>query len=636
MQRCPYCAKPNQPSSTFCLYCGEPIDEESVREFAPVPVFARSSPTQQADSSVPAASRPLLVGAKSLFQHLFSAERAVEFAMGAAILVGVVGFAVYLAMQQAAQTEHYQLGIQAEAAHDYDRALTEYAADSGYRDTPQRQTAIQSKLALRNMFYNTGLQERNSHKWWQASVSLEKAAEITPNYKDLSQQLADVRRVNGRIFYKQSGATAGGQTAGLFAAWADGSEPQLLPDSAAASTMLAVSPDGYWVVYTTDTDSTSSRAGVLLYNVRNDVLYPLLAPEIAPTYRTAQFQGNRLILTVYTRLYSYMLPASGSPAKTLTPDFANGLPDSTRPALYLVPAAGSVTGTTKLSILVQGATGTTLLPLSTEDGVVDGALFNAGGSYLLFRVCGYPDADHNYYCSLKLVDLTSQLRHPYTIDTIPLRLSDRARFDLRGEFTRDGGHILLVETYQGEREEHLYEIATGDTWGPDLAASDRLARALSAGPLLQRTAPGLALWQGANKLSSPADSATTSNGQTQASSYIVEEHYVRTTPNDMYMLYLTLGANSGSPSYNLYAASFRAQTASSTSAPRPLINSLQAPETWLPSLYLLPEGGTLLSTQPPTQTASPGLYAYDLQAGATTLLATGATALYPPGYASVR
>jgi hypothetical protein len=112
-------------------------------------------------------------------------------------------------------------------------------------------------------------------------------------------------------------------------------------------------------------------------------------------------------------------------------------------------------------------------------------------------------------------------------------------------------------------------------------------------------------------------------------------------PSDRYLLYLDIDdtaqgrGRTGETrfTYSLYSAPFRSNApGDDREAARRLLSTPLLPRTWTSSIYMLPEGKTLLSTRPPQPQDRPGLYAYDLQTGKHVLVIPGVTDLWRPGY----
>jgi hypothetical protein len=114
--------------------------------------------------------------------------------------------------------------------------------------------------------------------------------------------------------------------------------------------------------------------------------------------------------------------------------------------------------------------------------------------------------------------------------------------------------------------------------------------------------------------------------------------WVAASPNDRYLLYLGHeGSRSGGAAsirnYSLYSLPFRSRLPGRDGeTTHPLLSTPLPLGEWLSSVYMLPEGTTLLSTVPPRPGDERGLYTYDLQTGEHTLAVPGAVALWWPGY----
>ncbi len=653
MQRCPYCAKPNQPSSSFCIHCGEPTDQESVLEYALDRGLAtQNAPSESIPSEAPHTRLPWL-------SRLVSPERGLEFVAGLAILLGILGFALYVSVEQSAQYEHYKRAQEAEQRKDYALALAEYSAAGNYRDTSRRSSMVRDLVAERDKAYTIALEKRKERKWWQAARSLLRVEEIQPNFRDARSQLADVRRVNGVIFYKHVGRVEGEAAPGIFVAFADGGDPLALPLTNQDSTILAVSPDSRWVAYSLSThyDPTVPRA-LYLYDVASRAAYPLHVPlAFFPDPMSARFapDSQKLWLSVNRSIFSYALPAPGSGVRALQPESTSASPSPTEYAVLIrsitLRSTENVAAGNEVLVVNQagpqasqdqrpGSTGAgDTRHVATELGTVDGAVFNSSGDLLLYRVCGELDREGRYLCHLRLVDLTLRELHPYTIATIAVRGSDMQSWELTGAFMRDGRHVLLVEKLRGEATVRLYSPNSGDTWTLGEEAANRVARAVAEDSLVLTGVPGLSLWTGSNVLGHSRHTAPL--GEPRAAwpqRYFALGPWVAASPSDRYLLHLdredeSSGGAASLPTYSLYSTPFRARLpGDGGETTRLLLSTPLTPERWLSSVYMLPEGKTLLSTVPPRGSDQPGLYAYDLQTGEHILAVPGAVDLWRPGF----
>ncbi|HEX8219983.1 MAG TPA: hypothetical protein VF914_12350 [Chloroflexia bacterium] len=600
-------------------------------------------------------------GAASFLGRLFSSARGLEFVVGVAILLGILGFALHISVEQNAQFEHYTRAREAEQHKDYQLALAEYSAAGDYRDTSLRSAMLRERIAKRDKEYTIALQHRKSGKWWQAARSLLEVEDFQPDYKDTRQQLAGVRRVNGVIFYKRAGE---GREAGIFVAYADGGDPLALPLTGRDSVVLAVSPDSRWVAYDLDTRYTPAIPRALyLYDVASRAAYPLHVPAAYfPDPIAARFdpESQKLWLDVNGAGFSYSLSGPGSEAQVLQPDNTPATQAHRRMehdivvrSVTLLSDWGASAGNEVLVVSTEAgpasseaqpdkvAPGATRF-VAVERGVVDGAVFDARGDLLLYRVCGELDRDGSYLCRLRLVDLALQELHPHTVATITVRGGDMQDWDLAGGFTRDGRHVLLVEKSRGETTARLYTPNSGDAWTLDDGAGHMLAAALSNNVLVPLGVPGLSRWTGKNALSHVGGAISLLEARSVwPQRYSGGGYWVEASPSDRYLLYIDaedsppggLRTEGSLLTYNLYSVPFRSNApGDDREAARRLLSTPLLPRTWLSSIYMLPEGKTLLSTQPPQPHDLPGLYAYDLQTGEHILAIPGATDLWGPGF----
>src|SRR3954469_21575871 len=81
--------------------------------------------------------------------------RALEFIVGMALLLGVLGFVGWQWYHQNRQQSDYGSGIDAEKRHDWEAAQSYFAAASGYMDADRQAHAVATTIAQRDNYYNT-------------------------------------------------------------------------------------------------------------------------------------------------------------------------------------------------------------------------------------------------------------------------------------------------------------------------------------------------------------------------------------------------------------------------------------------------------------------------------------------------
>src|SRR6266566_6061079 len=121
MFHCPYCGKSNQPAASFCIHCGEPLDEESLAEFAASGLRSAAgvAPDRQAHDREESSA---VASLSAVFQ-----SRKIEIVLGLALVVAVVAFALFTYVNQTLAAEHYRAGQDAFARADYVHAASEFA-----------------------------------------------------------------------------------------------------------------------------------------------------------------------------------------------------------------------------------------------------------------------------------------------------------------------------------------------------------------------------------------------------------------------------------------------------------------------------------------------------------------------------
>jgi hypothetical protein len=109
--------------------------------------------------------------------------------------------------------------------------------------------------------------------------------------------------------------------------------------------------------------------------------------------------------------------------------------------------------------------------------------------------------------------------------------------------------------------------------------------------------------------------------------YRIKSHWVEVSPGERYAVYLVgddVGPSLGD--YRLFSVPL-----DRPAQPTQLLRITTRLYDWRYSGYMLPEGNTLVTLNPPTPDSARGLYAYDLATGAATLLVPDAIEMVEPG-----
>ncbi|HYP41014.1 MAG TPA: zinc ribbon domain-containing protein [Chloroflexia bacterium] len=632
---CPYCGKPNQQGTTFCIHCGRPTDEESVQELA-------SDDLRPSTSTSLTTSNDTRPATRFTWRDLLTPERGLEFLLGAIILLAIVGFAFYNSAQQAAKAAHYRAGLDADGKQEYERAVVEFEAAGDYWDAPKRIEGLQEKIATRKAMYDKGAEAAGKGKWWLAASRLRQVNDIHSNYADAVDLLAQARSINGAIVYRLARSADG--DGGVYVAQADGGETHRIPNTNALSMVHARSPDGRWLCY-----SFYSNAGrsLMLYDIEHTTAYELAA-ELIPGVISARFtSGNQTLVVDADDLVTiYSVPPSDAPGQpqALTIDLANPIiPEIQGDTSLLVERETgnnrSIVSITKSSMggPSNNILGTMTQQIAIEEGAIDGAIFSRDMRYLLYRTCTSPNEEKDFTCALRLVDFTSESPSPSTIATIPVSAREWNRWALRGEFTMDGRHLLVTLRYGTEEDVHLYSLQTGDMERiQTIVQGEPQGTHMNSGPLVAYSMQGLKFWEGPNSLTYTRRNVMLFAGENVwAQRFFARSHWVMVAPNNLYAVYLVGNdINVSYGNYAIFAVPLSARPEGSR-RPVPLLHSTRRPGEWLPNIYLLPDGQTLMAVDGPRAGMPRGLYARDMETGQSTLVVPDATEMWVPGFTTL-
>jgi hypothetical protein len=641
---CPYCGKPNQQGTTFCIHCGRPTDDESVQELA-------SDDLRHATSiSLTSKEAPgTRAATRFTWRDLLTPERGLEFLLGATILLAIVGFAFFNSAQQDAKAGHYRAGLDADGKQEYERAITEFTAAGDYWDASERIEGLQEKIATRKAMYDTGAEAAAKGKWWLAASRLRQVNEIHSNYADAVDLLVQARSINGSIVYRLARSADG--DGGVYVAQADGGETHRIPNTNALTMVHARSPDGKWLCYSF---YSADGRSLMLYDIEHATAYKLDA-GLVPGVISARFKSDNQTLVVdaddLVTIYSVPVTNTTGQPRSLTVDPLSGGVPANNPiipeiqgdtSLLVEREPGSDRSIVSITKSAMGGPsnnilGTMTRQVAVEEGAVDGAIFSSDMRYLLYRTCTSPNEQKDFTCALRLVDLNTESLSPGTIATIPVSAREWNRWALRGEFTMDGRHLLVTLRYGTEEDVHLYDLQTGDMERiQTIVQGDQQGTQMNSGPLVAYSVQGFKSWEGPNSLTYTRRNVMLFDGEKGwAQRFFARSHWVMVAPNDLYAVYLVGNdINVSYGNYAIFALPLSARPEGSR-RPVPLLHSTRRPGEWLPNIYLLPDGQTLMAVDGPRASMPRGLYARDMETGQSTLVVPDAVEMWVPSFTTL-
>jgi hypothetical protein len=532
MFHCPFCGKSNQAAASFCIHCGEPLDEESLAELA-------TSGSQSADK----VGRDQETGLGALFQ-----SRRLEFVLGIALVVAVVGFALLTYVNQTVVAEHYRAGQEAFARADYARAVSEFTQAGDYLSS--RAQADEANLRLRriNLLYDAVQQAASEGRWWQVARDIASSDDLQRSRDDIPALLAKARSFNGKIVYRLDDLDSPGETThGLYVADADGGNRQYISGTNFLSNMLAISPDNKWVVYENLGEAgtlfyrpTAQR--VYLYNLESGRSQPLNLsdPPTVDTWARFGVSGQFFVVGNDLHVSTFDVPIAPG-GGILAPASSEMVEQYERHQFKALLLSQNAQGETVLAIGdYDGANAHTL---AVEDGKVDGALFSRDGSYVMYRVCADGNVQGMFICTLKLAEVKSPQEGTQTLATMSLTSTDDNQNYLTGEFTLDGNYALILQRQARVDQARLYALKSRQwIFLPDAIVNSGRGGEM-IGPLLPDYSPGLGFWQGPNTLAHTDRTREITTGLAGTSKYALlyetESHSLIVSPNGKYAVYFT-------------------------------------------------------------------------------------------------
>lgn len=551
-------------------------------------------------------------------------SRRMEMLVGLGLVALVLGFVLFSYVKQEAQVGHYRAGVDALNAREPDRAIEELTAAESYMNSAALIEQARSEQRKRDALYSQATEYAGAGKWWQTARILIQMQAVQTSYKDSDTLLARAREINGPIFYThlppetfledgtKYNTYDGPDQDGIYMMEADGKESVQVESLSRMMRTYAVSRDGRFLAF------SIPEGQPRLYDAtrRITIMLDLPGDPEGAAVRQAEFtpDGNTLAIKTVDKAYLYdlrQLPAENMghltyASKLNRPDYENS---RLKTLTLLIDAQGAT------QVAVRVYTSTQPVVLATEAGTVDGALFTKDQRYLLYRVCEATNGGKSFECALRLSDLANA-GEVQTIASIPNLTLSASAAGLLGEFTRDGNHVLIFIEYRGDAETLVYSIESGETSkiNPRIFASttgrgEADVYAVGKDYLLDDYVPGLQSWVGPNTL---ARTQRTIRRQTDRFAR-VSSHWVTVSPNNRFVLALSLHITESSRFYRLQVAPLTWNTAEAPDAGRTLISTKMLPREWVPSLQVLPDGYTLIAaTTESLATSSTDVKAYSL------------------------
>lgn len=547
---------------------------------------------------------------------------------GLALVVAVIGFVLFNYIKQEVQVGHYHAGVDALAAGELDRAVSELQASDGYLDSSALIDSAHARMEERDRLYKQASNYAGVGKWWQAARSILEMQELQKSYQDSEALLARARKVNGAIFYTHYPPTGydsegrrinvydGPDRAGVYMMQADGADGKQVGDIERSSQTYAIASDGLSMVYSIPSGPPR------LYNFERQSITHLSLPGSDPAnaIQRAIFtqDGKSLVLMTANTAFTYDL--SRTPAEdgaTLEPaqqETREEYENRSMKVLVLVPTPQALTN----MVVRDGASGEQTT-ISTERGRVDGALFSKDQRYLIYRVCTLTNGNETFECVIKLADLDHPERQEEVVARIPDLPLSNFEDALLAEFTQDGKHIIFFLDYVRTRlkETILYNIETEEA-----NKLDPLSFAVTTGRgrddvlvvgtdyLLDDYVPGLQEWKGRNSLARTGQSLQRHTDHFTK----VKSHWISVTPNNRYVLVLKSHITESSRFYTMSVADLTWNSAEPYHEGRTIFSTKSLPRDWLPEMKILADGYTLIMSDANDSGYVPDIHAYSLDA----------------------
>jgi hypothetical protein len=379
---CPSCGAHNQAGALFCLDCGDPLD-------APASLAEPAGRGRGRDRGL----RPALLGAL-----------AIPALVALALLTAWGG--THDRQQSAYARARADL-----TAHHWDSAVANFRIAGDYADAAQQLRAATTTRDALDALDTVATRAEQRGAWWDAAGALRDLATRDPLWPRVTERLAAAQRAIGTLVYR----VPRGPDAGLWWAYADGSDPHRFPAGLNAS-IHGISPDGRWVVSSIYTfyPWPPSRHALSITDLQSGATTSVPLPPIGePDARSVRFRadGQGFWWVVDNRWAYYDFAA-----RRLTWLSARPLAADTRHGRLLIGRQMEADpGVTRTVLLLADALGAPLRDLRAEPGTVEQAQFSPDGDLLSYQVRS--SLSGSTVDTLIIVGLDLPVHPPMTTDT---------------------------------------------------------------------------------------------------------------------------------------------------------------------------------------------------------------------------
>ena len=396
--RCPTCGVANAAYATFCIECGEPLDAPAPRQLGG-PGAGGTALTRPAAGGVP----PTLLRW--------------ELWLGAVLVLGVLGFALFDWQHQEEQATIYRQGDHAATAHHWTAAHAAFARLGDYRDARRRATEAATLVQRRDTSYQAAQQAWADTDLIAAYRAFSETLAIEPDYRDAPALFAQaghalVQAALANTVYRR----VSGGTPGLYVRRTATDPEWRLPGSDGQSRIWSATADGRIVYdgaegpappYPLPPGDDGKRRLAAGRQLRLADPATQAAPKLVP--RTFGLGGAMVVArdgvwwydpTAVGSATAYGFPVEGTPLRlliyydldtrrateaALAPDTYFLLDADCAGGRLLIGHYSRIDGTApRTQLYLAGPTGRTLQPLAGVAGLVTTAQLSPDGHYALY------------------------------------------------------------------------------------------------------------------------------------------------------------------------------------------------------------------------------------------------------------
>src|SRR4051794_34242160 len=194
---CPRCGAGNFVYATFCVSCGDPLEEDTA--FDNIMLVVSNPPRGDdaralfAPKAPPAQTPANTTATPARHDRAISRLRKWEAAAGILLVVFALGYALYSWQKTGSQDTAFRKGSEAAAQRNWEEAARSFALAGDHPDAKRMKQESERQITTRNRLYALATEAAARSDWPTAVDALTTVQEVQPAYRDTVALLGQAR-----------------------------------------------------------------------------------------------------------------------------------------------------------------------------------------------------------------------------------------------------------------------------------------------------------------------------------------------------------------------------------------------------------------------------------------------------------